>query len=103
MAITPEGRVKRSVKAWLELRGIWHFMPVPSGFGVNGIPDFICCANGRFLAIETKAPGKRRNTTILQDQQIAGIHKAGGAAIVIDDVAQLLALDVTFQLIEANP
>ena len=43
----------------------------------------------RFLAIETKAPGKRANTTELQDRQIMAIHKAGGSAVVIDDVRQL--------------
>lgn len=99
---TPEAKVKAAVKAWLKLRGIWYCMPIGTGYGSSGVPDFICCAQGKFLAIETKAPGKRSNTTILQDQQIAGIHKAGGAAIVIDDVAQLDALDATLQLIKTT-
>ena len=89
MATTPEGRVKRDVKKALEARGIWYCMPVGTRFGSSGVPDFVCCVDGRFLAIETKAPGKRRNTTPLQDDQIMAIHKAGGAAIVIDDVSQL--------------
>lgn len=93
MARTPEGKVKDAVKAWLKARGIWFFMPAANGFGRIGVPDFICCWRGRFLAIETKAPGKRGNTTINQDVEIAGIHKAGGAAIVVDDVAQLDVLD----------
>lgn len=93
MARTPEGRVKEAVKAWLKARGIWFCMPMGTGFGTSGTPDFICCAGGKFLAIETKAPGKRGNTTALQDRQIGGIHAAGGAALVIDDVAQLSVLD----------
>lgn len=89
MAATPESKVKAKIRKWLEARGIWHCMPVASGYGSSGVPDFICCDRGKFLAIEAKAPGKRGNTTILQDKQIMAIHKAGGAAVVIDDVAQL--------------
>lgn len=90
MAKTPEGKVKDAVKKVLKDRGIWYFMPMQNGFGVVGIPDFICCDNGRFFAIETKAPGRRKDTTANQDQRIAEILAAGGVAIVIDDVSQLL-------------
>lgn len=93
---TPESLVKTAVKRWLVDRGIWYFMPAANGFGKAGVPDFICCWNGRFIGIETKAPGKRNNTTAMQDVQIAGIHRAGGAAIVVDDVAQLDTLDKEF-------
>lgn len=86
---TPEAKVKAGIKRWLKERGIWFCMPIGTGFGTAGVPDFVCCWNGRFLAIEAKAPGKRRNTTELQDHQIALIHKAGGAAIVVDDPVQL--------------
>lgn len=93
MAQTPEAKVKAAVKAWLKARGIWFCMPMGTGYGNSGVPDFICCWNGRFLAIETKAPGKRSNTTVMQDNQIMGIHKANGMAIVIDDVEQLNQLE----------
>ena len=96
MAKTPEGRVKDAIKAWLKAQGAWYFMPVPSGFGVHGIPDFICCIQGRFVAIEAKAPGKRKSTTSNQDDRIAEIIEAGGYAIVVDDVAQLKPLEVYF-------
>ncbi len=89
---TPEAKVKAAVKKWLQAEAAWFFMPVSNGMGTMGIPDFICCIAGKFVAIECKAPGKRGATTALQDYQIAAIHKAGGAAIVVDDVAQLVAL-----------
>lgn len=89
MAQTPEGAVKDAIKAWLKAHGVWYFMPVSNGMGSMGIPDFVCCWNGRFLGIEAKAPGKRGNVSALQQHQIACIHQAGGAAIVVDDVAQL--------------
>lgn len=89
MATTPEGKVKAAVKKLLKERGVYYYMPMSNGMGVVGAPDFICCWNGRFLAIETKAPGKRGNTTANQDKQLAAIRAAGGIAIVIDDVEQL--------------
>lgn len=89
MAMTPEGKVKAAVKKELKARGIFFFLPVSNGMGQVGIPDFICCCQGMFLAIETKAPGKRGNTTANQDRVIKEIIGADGIAIVIDDVAQL--------------
>lgn len=87
--MTPEGRVKAAVKAELKQREIWYCMPIGTGFGKSGVPDFICCWQGLLLAIETKAPGKRRNLTAMQEHEIAAIHQAGGAALVIDDIEQL--------------
>lgn len=92
MALTPEGRVKEAVKRLLKAHGVWHYMPVQNGMGQVGIPDFICCWDGRFLAIETKAPGKRNATTANQDRVIAALQQAGGTALVIDDISQLKEL-----------
>jgi hypothetical protein len=90
MAMTPEGRVKEAVKRVLKARGIWFFMPMQNGFGVVGIPDFICCWKGQFLAIETKAPGKRGDTTANQDRRLQEIRDHDGYAIVVDDAEQLI-------------
>lgn len=87
--MTPEGRVKAACKRLLDNRGIYYFMPMQNGMGVVGIPDLICCWGGRFLAIETKAPGKRGNVSANQERQLGLIDKAGGLAIVVDDVKQL--------------
>lgn len=91
--MTPEGRIKVAVKKLLQSRGIWYYMPVSNGMGQHGIPDFICCAPpmGKFLAIETKAPGKLRTVTPLQVRAIEGIRAAKGWALVVDDVAQVAA------------
>jgi hypothetical protein len=89
MASTPEGRVKSAVKAELIRRGIWFYMPVQNGMGQVGIPDFVCCWNGRFLGVETKAPGKLKHTTPNQDRVLAEIRDHAGHALVVDDVEQL--------------
>lgn len=93
MAQTPEAKVKSTIRSWLTARGIWYCQPVGTGFGPSGVPDFVCCWNGKLLAIEAKAPGKRSNTTVMQDNQIMGIHKAGGMALVVDNVSQLDELE----------
>lgn len=90
--MTPEGKVKNAVKRELKSRGIWFFMPMQNGMGVVGIPDFICCWNGWFLGIETKAPGKRNNTTPNQERVLKEIQDHGGISIVVDDVEQLKEL-----------
>lgn len=96
MAMTPEGRVKAAVRKWLDKKGAYYYMPMSNGMGRVGAPDFLVCLpslNGRLVGIETKAPGKRNNTTPNQDREIAAINKAGGVAIVIDDVSQLEKLE----------
>ncbi len=90
---TPESKVKAAIRAWLKARGIYHAMPIGTGYGANGVPDFLCCWNGRFLAIEAKAPGKRNSTTVLQNRQIEAIKTANGLAVVVDDVKQLDELE----------
>lgn len=89
MADTPEKKVKQQVKRWLTQRDAWYFMPVSNGMGVHGVPDIIACIYGRFVGIECKAPGKRGNTTPNQARQIRLINRAGGCAVVVDDVQQL--------------
>lgn len=86
---TPEGRVKDAVRKLLRSRGIWFYQPVQNGMGVVGIPDFVCCWGGRFLGVETKAPGKLRGTTVNQQRVLQQIQDHGGLSVVVDDVSQL--------------
>lgn len=87
--MTPEGKVKDAVRKLLKVRTIWYYQPMQNGMGQVGIPDFICCWDGMFLGIETKAPGKRKDTTANQNRVLAEIVSHGGKTIVVDDVEQL--------------
>jgi Holliday junction resolvase len=89
MAGTPESKVKEAVKKLLKERGFYYYMPVSNGMGRVGAPDIIACADGLFLGIECKAPGKRNHTTPNQRRELAWIREANGIAIVVDDVQQL--------------
>jgi hypothetical protein len=106
MARTPEGKVKDACKKFLTARGAWFFMPVSNGMGQVGIPDIIICYRGIFVAIETKAPGKRSQTTPNQDRVLEAIQKAEGFAWVVDNVDDLQTLfdsiDVYFKLERPN-
>ena len=59
-------------------------------YGTTGIPDVICCLNGRFFAFEVKTPEGR--VTKLQEQTIHGIKGAGGHAYVVRSVADVKAV-----------
>lgn len=80
---TPENRVKAVIKDILKSNGIYYAMPMGTGYGKSGVPDFLCCVSGYFLAIEAKA-GKGA-TTALQDREIAAIFDAGGTALIINE------------------
>lgn len=83
MAQTPEVKVKSKIKALLKKYGVYYAMPIGTGYGNAGVPDFLCCAGGRFLAIEAKANGGK--PTALQLKNINEINSCGGTAIVVDE------------------
>lgn len=99
MAMTPEGKVKKKVKEYLQSIGAWYYMPVSNGMGRVGCPDILVCYKGLFLAFETKASGKIKNVTANQQREIDGIQRANGLAHVVDDVEQVKAV---IEIIERN-
>lgn len=84
-AMSKEKDVKEEVKRVLKSFGdtVWWFMPVPTGFGVQGVPDFVCCIAGRFVGIETKFGSN--GLTPYQIKQMNDITKAYGAHMVINE------------------
>ena len=89
--MTPEGKVKAAVnKVISKYKKIYRFMPVPYGYGKSSL-DYLLCVNGRFVAIETKAPGKaptKRQNTIAEE-----IEAAGGTVFIIDDASATKELE----------
>lgn len=83
MASTPESKVKAKIKAILKAHGVYYAMPIGTGYGNAGVPDFLCCIKGRFLAIEAKANGGK--TTALQDKNLRDIENAGGITCVLNE------------------
>ena len=83
MASTPEALVKKKIRKILDAEGVYYAMPIGTGYGNSGVPDFLCCIGGRFVAIEAKA-GKGK-TTALQDDNIRRIRDAKGAAMILNE------------------
>ncbi len=83
MADTPEVKVKKAIKKILQDSSAYFAMPIGSGYGNAGVPDFLVCHKGEFIGIEAKA-GKGK-TTALQDKHLADIRAAGGQALVVNE------------------
>jgi hypothetical protein len=83
MATTPEAKVKAKIKAILKSYRAYYVMPIGTGYGNSGVPDFLVCLNGEFLAIEAKAG--RGVPTALQEKNMREIKEAGGRALVINE------------------
>jgi len=64
---------------------VYYAMPIGTGWGNSGVPDFLCCVNGRFLGIEAKANGNK--PTELQKKNLMDIELSGGYTAVINENA----------------
>ena len=81
--MTPEGKVKAKVKKILAEVGAYYAMPMGTGMGSSGVPDFLICKGGLFYVIECKANGNK--PTALQEANMKRIREAGGVTLVIDE------------------
>lgn len=100
MPLTPERKVKNKVTQILKDYGVYYFYPMSGGFGKAGVPDIVCCANGRFVAFECKAGGG--HTTNLQQLNLEQIRNNGGIALVINE-HNIADVDRAIHLCLAHP
>lgn len=80
--MTPEGKVKAHVKRLLKKYGTYQHWPVQTGYGAPCL-DCHGCYEGRYFAIETKAPGN--HPTERQLLTIEEIEAARGKIFVIGE------------------
>lgn len=90
-----EKQFENKVKAFLKSKGCWSLKYWGGGsntksgavFTKSGIPDLLVCCNGRFVAVELKAPKGRPSD--LQLYNLRKIDHAGGYAVLLypDDYA----------------
>jgi hypothetical protein len=90
MAMTPEGKVKKVVRNYLDELHLhrldvncYYFMPATGGYGKSGVPDIVGCYNGKFFGFELKAGNNK--PTALQEKNLRQILNAGGIAEVINE------------------
>jgi hypothetical protein len=98
---TPERKVKAKVKKVLaKYPESYSYWPVPAGYGASTL-DCLVCHYGWWIAIETKAPGKK--PTPRQHQTIGEIERANGITFVIDGRPEQLAeLEDILERIKCN-
>lgn len=78
-----EKTVKEKIKRLLKRSNAWYTMPYQSGFSQTGVPDFLVCHRGQFIAVEAKAGDNK--PTKLQLAQMEAIELAAGKVIVINE------------------
>ncbi len=98
--VTPENKIKKQVNTLLaQYKPLYRYWPVPSGFGASSL-DCIVCYLGFFLAIETKAPGKK--PTPRQQYCIDEMRAAHGTVFVIDSPSSLANLEQHLNWLKAT-
>lgn len=86
--MTPESRIKAKLRRKLDkLPCCYTFMPVQQGLGAPTL-DYLICAGGWFIAIETKASVKHALTPRQASTQ-AAIEAAHGLTYVVYDDATI--------------
>ncbi len=87
-----ERSVKQQVNELIKPYGdeIWRYMAPASRFGMPAL-DFLLCVGGKFVAVETKRPGKK--PTPRQWETIKALRVAGATVLVVRDNEGLTFLD----------
>ncbi len=84
-----ESELVKKIKDYLStVKDCFYWKEHGGQFGTAGIPDIIVCYRGRFIAFEVKV-GKNKET-VLQKMTINKILKAGGYALVVRSVAEVV-------------
>lgn len=80
-----ESEIVSAIKEYLKtVNNCFYWKEHGGEFGQAGIPDIICCLNGKFIAFEVKTD--KGKTTVLQEITLRKIRRAGGYAEVVRSV-----------------
>lgn len=76
-----EKTFENRIKKFLEEQGCYFVKFFGCAYTRAGVPDLLCCINGRFVGIEVKAQNGRLSE--LQKYNLEEIRKAGGIGLVV--------------------
>ena len=99
-----EAGVKEDIKKWLIAHRVYDtktmklytpargffWMPVPVGFGISGVTDFLICFQGILVAVETKAGNKPAKPSSDQETFIDNVKRGGGMGFTVNSVEMLV-------------
>lgn len=84
---TPEGRLKREIKAYLNSRGIYWAIIPEGAYGKSGDPDIIACYKGMFVGLEAKTyEGYQSNIQKVRQREI---EDSGGVYAIVRSVEEV--------------
>lgn len=87
----PEAQLSRKIMDALRKEGYFVFKVHGGETMMAGLPDMIVCAEGLFIGLETKMPGKRNNTSARQNFVHEQIRQAKGVALVVCGVDEAMS------------
>ncbi len=86
-----EADIVRAILRYLKsVSGCFAWKEHGGMYGTSGIPDVICCYDGRFYGFEVKTDVGQ--PTKLQEATIRKIRTAGGTALVVRSVDEVRAI-----------
>ncbi len=87
-----EKEITREIRAYLRLRGVFHWKQHQGLGSYPGVSDILGCYRGRLLAIEVKAP--KGHLSVKQRAFLERVQAEGGIAVVARSVEEVMkALD----------
>lgn len=105
-----EKNFENRIKKYLEKKNGWYVKFFANAYTKSGIPDILCCLNGRFVGIEVKQETGKPSE--LQEFHLQEINKINGLGIlaypsgfvklkeIIDKVIQDSQVDLSHELNE---
>lgn len=88
----PEADFQRAIVQYLKARfgpKVW-ILNHRGGIGQRaGVPDLLCCIDGRFLALEVKSPLGTGRLGPRQREELEAIRQAGGVVAVVSNWEEL--------------
>ena len=75
-----EKNFENRIKKYLEKNNCWFVKFFANAYTSSGIPDILCCINGRFVGIEVKQ--EKGKPSLLQKMHLLNIGKAGGIGVL---------------------
>lgn len=75
-----EKNFENRIKKYLEKKNGWYVKFFANAYTKSGIPDILCCLNGRFIGIEVKQETGKPSE--LQEFHLQEINKINGVGIL---------------------
>jgi Holliday junction resolvase len=88
----PETRIQQKIQKRLTEMGVFVFKVHGGPAMPRGLPDLICCVEGRYLGLEVKTPQTKNNVSEMQKLMRDKIVAAGGVCHVVCSVEEAVAI-----------